>query len=58
MKLAPCTSSEYHLVVLMGTLMNVKKTIGLISKTTTLQVDHTFLKHFFPVFARLRRENT
>ena len=30
---------------------NVKKTIGLISKTTT------FFVHFFPVFARLRREN-
>ena len=30
---------------------NVKKIIGLISKTTT------FFVHFFPVFARLRREN-
>ena len=58
MKLAPCTSSEHYLVVLIGILMNVKKTIGLISKTTTLQVDRIFLKHFFPIFARLRRENT
>ena len=31
-----------------------KKTIGLISKTTTSHVHHV---HFFPVFARLRREN-
>ena len=36
---------------------NVKKTIGLISKTTTPHVHHTFLVHFFPVFVRLRREN-
>ena len=36
---------------------NVIKTIGLISKTTTLHVHHTFFVHFFHVFARLRREN-
>ena len=36
---------------------NVKKTIGFISKTTALHVHHTFFVHFFPVFARLRREN-
>ena len=36
---------------------NGKKTIGLISKTTTLHVHHTFFVHFFPVFARLGREN-
>ena len=34
-----------------------KKTIGLISKTTTSHVHRTFFVHFFPVFARLRREN-
>ena len=32
---------------------NVKKAIGFIGKTTTLQVHHACL----PVFARLRREN-
>ena len=36
---------------------NVKKTIGFISKTTTLHVHHAFLYTFLPVFARLRREN-
>ena len=36
---------------------NVRKTIDLISKTTTLHVHHTFFVHFFPVFARPRREN-
>ena len=36
---------------------NVKKTIGFISKTTALHVHHTFFVHFFPVFARLRRED-
>ena len=36
---------------------NVKKTIGFIRKTTALHVHHTFFVHFFPVFARLRREN-
>ena len=36
---------------------NVQKTIGFISKTTALHVHHTFFVHFFPVFARLRREN-
>ena len=36
---------------------NVKKTIGFISKTTALHVHHTLFVHFFPVFARLRREN-
>ena len=35
----------------------VKKTIGLISKTTTSHVHHTFFVHFSPVFERLRREN-
>ena len=34
-----------------------KKTIGLISKTTTLHVHHTFFVHFFTVFTRLRRGN-
>ena len=36
---------------------NVKKTKGLISKTTTLHVHYAFFVHFLPVFARLRREN-
>ena len=36
---------------------NVKKTIGLIRKTTTLHVHHAFLYISLPVFARLRREN-
>ena len=36
---------------------NVKKAIGLLSRTTSLQVDHTFFVHFFAVTARLRREN-
>ena len=53
------------LIMLLGTLRsndaddneNVKKTIGLISKTTNSHVHHTFFVHFFPVFARLRREN-
>ena len=36
---------------------NFKKTIGLISKTTTLHVHHAFLYISLPVFARLRREH-
>ena len=36
---------------------DVKKTIGFISKTTTLRVHHAFLYISRPVFARLRREN-
>ena len=36
---------------------NVKKTIGLISKTTTLHVRHAFLYIYLPFFARLRREH-
>ena len=36
---------------------NVKKTIGFIRKTTTLNVHHAFLYISLPVFARLRREN-
>ena len=36
---------------------NVKKAIGLWSKTTSLHVDHTFFVHFFAITARLRREN-
>ena len=36
---------------------NVKKTIDFISKTTALHVHHAFFVHFFPVFARLRREH-
>ena len=52
-------------IVIIGTLRyndadgneNVKKTIGFISKTTTLHVHHAFLYISFPVFARLRREN-
>ena len=35
---------------------NVKNTIG-VSKTIISHVHHTFFVHFFPVFARLRREN-
>ena len=35
-----------------------KKTMGFISKTTTLHVHHAFLYISLPVFARLRRENT
>ena len=34
-----------------------QKTIGFISKTTTLHVHRTYLYISFPVFARLRREN-
>ena len=34
-----------------------KKTMGFISKTTTLHVHHAFLYISLPVFARLRREN-
>ena len=36
---------------------NIKKPVGLISKTTTLHVHHTFFVHFFALTARLRREN-
>ena len=36
---------------------NVKKTIGLISKTTTLHVHHGFLYISLPVFARPRGEH-
>ena len=36
---------------------NVKKTIGLISKTTTSHVHHTFLYISFPFLHDLRREN-
>ena len=36
---------------------NVKKTIALISKTTTLHVHHAFLYISLAVFARLRREH-
>ena len=36
---------------------NVKKTKGLISKTTTLHVHDAFFVYFFPVFARRRGEN-
>ena len=35
---------------------NVKKAIGLITKTTTLRVHYTFFLHFFAVTARLGRE--
>ena len=35
----------------------VKKTLSLISKTTTLHEHHTFFVHFSPVFARLRPKN-
>ena len=37
---------------------NVKTTIGLLSKTTSLRLHHAFFLHFFAVTARLRRENT
>ena len=36
---------------------NVKKTIGFISKTTTLHVHHAFLYISLPVLAQLRREH-
>ena len=36
---------------------NVKKTIGFISKTTSLHVHHAFLYISLPVFAQLRRKN-
>ena len=36
---------------------DVKKAIGLMTKTTILHVHHTFLNIFFAVTARLRREN-
>ena len=34
-----------------------KKTIGFISKTTTLHVHHAFLYISLPVFARLQRKH-
>ena len=35
-----------------------KTTIGFkISETSTLHVHHAFFVHFFPIFARLRRQN-
>ena len=37
-----------------------KKPIGFfikISETSTLHVHHAFFVHFFPIFARLRRQN-
>ena len=34
-----------------------QKTVGFISKTTTLHVYHSFLYISLPVFARLRREH-
>ena len=37
---------------------NVTKTIGFITKTTTLHLYHARLYISLPVFARLRRENT
>ena len=37
--------------------LKFKKLIGLISKTTTLHVQHTSFVHFFAVTARLRRQN-
>ena len=36
---------------------NVKKAIGLITKTTILHAYHAFLPSFFAITARLRREN-
>ena len=36
---------------------NVKKAIGFIGKTTTLQVHHACLYISLPFFVRLRREN-
>ena len=36
---------------------NVKKTIGLLRKTTNLHVHHAFFVHFSAASARLRREN-
>ena len=36
---------------------NVRKTIALISKTTTSHVHHAFFVHSCPAFPRLRREN-
>ena len=33
-----------------------QKNNGLISKTTTLHVRHPLFVHFFPAYARLRRE--
>ena len=58
-------SERVALSLLLGTLRfndadsneNVKKTIGLTGKTTTLHVHHAFLYISLPVFARLRREN-
>ena len=35
-----------------------KTTIGLISKKTTLHVQHTFFVHFLSLFARLQRETS
>ena len=37
---------------------NVKKAIGLMSKTTILHVHHAFFVHFFAILAQLRREMT
>ena len=36
---------------------DVKKAIGLITKTTIFHVHHTFFVHFFAVTAGMRREN-
>ena len=55
----------FGVFVLIGTLRsndvdgneNVKKTIGLISKTITLHVHHAFLYISLPVLAQLRREH-
>ena len=37
---------------------NVKKATGLVRKTTTLNMHHTFPVHFSAVIARLQHENT
>ena len=52
------------LIMIIGTLRNydgdgnenVKNTIGLMSKTTTLHVHHAFFVHFFAIPVQLRRE--
>ena len=60
-----CIFNHHVLQIKVGSLRSndadgneyVKKTIGLISKTTTLHVHHAFLYISLPVFARLRREH-
>ena len=40
-----------------GAATRTAKTIDLLSKTTTLHVQHTFFVNFFAITPRIRREN-